>query len=244
MIPFKTEIGNFEIPNSLEDITVEELLYFREHINEPLKILEKMTGLPKEKLLLLNLDPIVIHLEFLQTNILEDIEPSNEVEIDEITYTLPEDIGEGEWNQKLLSNQALREGKPLEVLAIYLQPLTNCGRFEEKEVEESTKAILKLDVISAYSATIFLMNQLKEIAEKEKIHLKSEVSFEQKQAGITMFNVLGDFNTILMISKEFGVLPKVALRIDYNTIFLTLLSIKLTAKFEKRYHEIINKRRT
>jgi len=243
MIPFKTEIGNFEIPNSLEDLTVGDLLFYRANMNEPLKVLERMTGLPEEKLSLLNLDPIVIHLDFLQCNIMEDIEPCNSIEISKEPYTFPEDIGEGAWEQKILSVTALREGTPIDVLAIYLQPLFDEEEFDEGRIEAIEDIIYNIDVISAYSAMMFLINQLKEIAKKEKTHLKSEVTFEQKQAGISQFNVLGEFNTILMISKEFNVLPKVALKIDYNTIFLTLLSIKITAKFEKRYHEIINKRR-
>jgi hypothetical protein len=243
MIPFKTPIGDFEIPNSLEDLTVGDLLFYRDHMNEPLKVLERMTGFPREKLSLLDLDPIVIHLDFLKTNAMEDIEPSQSIEIKGQSYNLPDDIGASSWNQKLLANQALRNGEPIDVLALYLQPLYERDDFDELRIEATKEMIYELGVVPAYSSIIFLINQLKDIAKKELDRLKSEVSFEQKQAGIDAFNELGDFNTILMISKEFRVLPKEALKIDYNTVFLTLLSIKITAKFEKRYNEIINRSR-
>lgn len=243
MIPFNTPIGNFEIPSSFEDITVEDLLYFRECIGEPLKIMERITGLKSEELTILDLDPLAPHLDFLKDNLFEELEPSRQICIDGREVVLPEDISDETWGQKLLSNQAIRNGSPLEALAIYLQPIWDECKFDADKVPAIMEIIQKEKVAPVYSSLIYIINGLKEIAEKESKMLKPEVTFEQKAAGIAMFNELGDFNSILMIAEKFHILPKQALEIEYSTIFLTLLHIKISAKFDKRYQEIINKRR-
>jgi hypothetical protein len=81
--------------------------------------------------------------------------------------------------------------------------------------------------------------QLKSIIERDNGRLKSDITIEQKQAGIDMFNELGDFNTIDMIAEKYSYSHSEVEQLSYNLIFLILLKSNISAKFESNYTKLM-----
>lgn len=239
MIPFKTILGNFEIPSSFEDLIYEDLDYLRNNKDNPLKVFSKITGLEEEKCSILNLDPIIPHLDFLDQNVLESIDPIKDLRINGKLYHLPEDITLLSWGQKLISSDALAESRFLECLSVYLQPIYFEEKFNAEDLEKMEKILRSCDVATVYGGLKFIAEQLKNISEREANLLKSEVTHEQKLAGIENFNQLGHFNTIDMIAGGDVLKYETVLALDYNTIFNKLFLSNLTTKFERKYSEIM-----
>jgi hypothetical protein len=241
MIKFKTEIGDFEIPSNLQDLTVGKLQLLRANIENPVVVWSQLTGLPIHEVAILDLDPLENHLDFLKDKALEQVEPLGFIKIKGEIYNLPEDIGHCQFGQKILSSMAVQEGDVLEILAIYLQPIYHGGRFDTDRTDEIKEMFSEMSVEDVYSCIKFLSLQLEELLKWDKEMLKPEITPEQKLAGIDMFDDLGYFNTINMLSGGDVTKNEDVLKMDYYTIRNKLLHIKISAKFDKRYSAIINK---
>jgi len=257
LITFNTSIGSFEIPSSLSDLTVGKLALLRANVDNPIVVWHELTGFPIEKLALLDLDPLTHYLDFLKTGIFEQvdemgfipfkvmacsIETREEVEVVKI-YDLPEDITFCTFGQKLLASDAIGEGDIIEMLAIYLQPVYDDGKFDNDRIEPIKEMLQDVSVEDAYSCIKYLKNQLETILANEAKMLKPEISHEQRLAGIDIFNALGYFNTIDMLAGGDVLKYEEVLNVDYNTIYSKLLHTKFSAKFEKKYHEVLNRKK-
>jgi hypothetical protein len=239
MIKFKNKIKDFEIPTSYADLKVKDMSYLIEHSDNELLILERLTGLNSVQLSMLDLSEIPEYLTFLKTDPLEVAEESDTLEIDGVFYTLPESLGAKEYGQKIISCQAIAKNNPLQILSVYLQPLIDGKEFDSLRLKETETLLNKLNVESVYSCIKYILNKLKLILEKESEFLKSDITHEQKAAGIENFNVLGDFNTIDLIASKYCYTHKEVERLEYDLIFLILYKSNLTTKFEKAYAEIM-----
>lgn len=241
MIRIKTKIKDFNLKTSFSDLTFSEFKeLINEHTNEERRI-EILTGLNPVECSYINLEDLSKYLSFIYEDPFEKIEASDFISIGGKDLILPASISSCQWGQKILSVQALREGNFSQVLAIYLQPILDEAEFDIQRLDEAEKLIDESNAESIISCFKFIKDQLIEIFEREKA-LKSDISGEQIAAGIDMFNILGDFNTIDLIAGGDVLKYEAVLKIDFDTIFNKLLKINLTAKFEKNYHEIINKK--
>lgn len=240
MINFKTKVGNFQVPSNYSDITLDDLNFYRANIKHPLKVWSRITGLAPEIVSVLDLTPVVECLDFIKTPVLDIIEASPSILIHEKLYLLPDDLGSGEWAQKLLTTKAIGESDLVKALAIYLQPVFYKRDFDNEKVDRVKDILSKLDVETVFSSVKYVLEKLKTLNERDKKQLKSEITHEQKRAGIDMFNDLGDFNTINMIAGGDVTKYDEVLRIDYNTIFNKLYHIKISAKFDKALNKILN----
>lgn len=243
MIQFNTAIGKFSLPSNLSDISVRDLDFYINNLDTPLKVWSRMTGLEEEKLKLLDLSDASNFLDFFQKPILDIVEPLSYIKIKGVVLDLDEDFGSYTWAQKILCSSALKEGEFVEAISIYLQPLIQKTAFNDKEIKEIKEIILDCSVEAVYSVLKYIISRLEILEKRDRETLKSEVSSEQKRAGIEMFNQLGDFNTIDMIAQGKVWRHDSALMTDYNTIYLKLLQNKIKAKFDKKYHEIINQKK-
>jgi hypothetical protein len=239
MIKFKNKIKDFEIPTSYADLKVKDLSYLIDNSDNELLILEKLTGLNSVELSILDLSEIPEYLAFLKTDPLEVAEESDSLEINGVFYTLPESLGAKEYGQKIISCQAIAKNNPLQILSVYLQPLIDGKAFDSLRLKETETLLNDLNVESVYSCIKYILNKLKLILEKESDLLKSDITHEQKAAGIENFNVLGDFNTIDLTASKYGYTHKEVERLEYDLIFLILYKSNLTTKFEKAYTEIM-----
>ena len=238
MIKFKTKIGDFKLATSYSDITCREYKQMRDNPEDHIAIVKILTGLTEDKIVFIDLDEIAQYLEFLKVPALDSLE--EDCFIDYGTMKIfPEKIGQCTYGQKIVATKYLLNNDVEGVVATYLQPLILDGKFNSNEVETIKEGLLDLSVSSVYSAGLYLINQLKEIVEREGELLKSEVTEQQKRAGIDSFNVLGEFNTIDMIAKDYKYTHKEVEELEYDLIFLILYKNKLSTNFEKNYSEIM-----
>jgi hypothetical protein len=238
MIRFKTKIGDFNLATSYSDITCREYKQMRDNPEDHIAIVKILTGLTEDKILFLDLDEVAQYLEFLKVPALDSLEEDCFIDYGTMKI-LPEKISQCSYGQKIVATKYLLNNDIEGVVATYLQPLVLDGKFNSSEVEKIKESLLGMNVSSVYSAGLYLINQLKEIVEREAELLKSEVTEQQKRAGIESFNVLGEFNTIDMIAKDYKYTHKEVEELEYDLIFLILYKNKLTSNFEKNYSEIM-----
>jgi hypothetical protein len=238
MIKFKTKIGDFNLATSYSDITCREYKQMRDNPEDYIAIVKILTGLTEDKIVFLDLDEVAQYLEFLKVPALDSLEEDCFIDYGTMKI-LPEKISQCSYGQKIVATKYLLNNDVEGVVATYLQPLVLDGKFNSSEVEKIKEGLLDMNVSSVYSAGLYLINQLKEIVEREAELLKSEVTEQQKRAGIESFNVLGEFNTIDMIAKDYKYTHKEVEELEYDLIFLILYKNKLTSNFEKNYSEIM-----
>lgn len=238
MIKFKTKIGDFNLATSYSDISCREYKQMRDNPEDHIAIVKILTGLTEDKIVFLDLDEIAQYLEFLKVPALDSLEEDVYIDYGNMRI-LPEKISQCTYGQKIVATKYLLNNDVEGVVATYLQPLVLDDGFNSNEVEKIKEGLLSMKVEQVYSAGLYLINQLKEIVEREAELLKSEVTEQQKRAGIESFNVLGEFNTIDMIAKDYKYTHKEVEELEYDLIFLILYKNKLTSNFEKNYSEIM-----
>ena len=216
MIRFKTKIKDFSIPTNWNDVMFKD--YLKLQNSNELDALKILTGLNEVELQLINIDEIVPYIEFLQSDI-SQIEPLNFIN----DTILPGDIGECTFEDKILACRNIEN--IAKVISIY-------SKLDESEILNTNCEI----VFSAYN---YLILQLKNIIERDNGRLKSDITIEQKQAGIDMFNELGDFNTIDMIAEKYKYSHSEVEQLPYNLIFLILLKSNISSKFESNYTKLM-----
>lgn len=220
MIRFKTKLKDFTIPTSWSDIKCSDMEFFQSATEQ--EVIELITGLSIDEQVFINLDEIAPYLIFLQENPFEVIERTeyyNGIE-------LPKDIGECTFEQKIQACSNI--DNPIKVLSVY------------SGVDEVN--IINDNIESVYGAYLHLLDQLNALIERDNEVLQSTTSEEQKRAGIDMFNSLGDFNTIDLIARDYKYTHREVELLPYNLIFLILLRMNISSKFEKNYNEILKER--
>ena len=216
MIRFKTKIKDFSIPTNWNDVIFKD--YLRLQNSNEIEALKILTGLNEVELQLINIEDIVPYIEFLQSDI-SQIEPLNFIN----DTILPNDIGECTFEDKILACRSI--DNIVKVICIY-------SKLDENE-------ILNASCESVFSAYNYLILQLKSIIERDNGRLKSDITVEQKQAGIDMFNELGDFNIIDMIAEKYSYSHSEVEKLPYNLIFLILLKSNISSKFESNYTKLM-----
>jgi hypothetical protein len=238
MIKFKTKIGDFNLATSYSDITCREYKQMRDNPEDHISIVKILTGLTEDKIVFIDLDEIAQYLEFLKVPALDSLEEDVYIDYGNMRI-LPEKISQCTYGQKIVATKYLLNNDIEGIVATYLEPIIFESKFDSSKVEQIKESLLGMNVSSVYSVGVYLINQLKEIVEREAELLKSEITEQQKRAGIESFNVLGEFNTIDMIAKDYKYTHKEVEELEYDLIFLILYKNKLTSNFEKNYSEII-----
>ena len=164
---------------------------------------------------MLDIEGITPYLEFLQEDFTK-FEESNFIN----DIELPIDLGQESYEKKILACRDISNVR--EVIKIY-----------------SDVDCLDLNCDAVFQAYCYLLNRLIKIIERDNERLKSEVTIEQKMAGIDSFNELGDFNTIDMIAEKYNYTHEQVEQLPYNLIFLILLKQNISSKFESNYSKII-----
>lgn len=220
MIKFKTKIKSFSVPISWLDLTFAQYsnLVALDSTIEQVKLL---TGLNEVELAMIDVEPIVHAISFLNEPI-DDIEPSNYINDSTL---LPDDIGEESFEKKIMVVDAIKEGNIIEAIRIY------------SGVDVSNHSCY--DVFGNFN---FITKQVEAILLKESEMLSSTITFEQQQAGIDAFDILGAFNIIDKIARDYSYTHAEVEQLSYNLVFLILLKSNITSKFEEKYNKIINDR--
>lgn len=213
MIRFKTQIKDFNIPTSWSDLKFSD--YLKLQSSNEIEAIKILTGLNEIEISMLDIEVITPYLEFLQEDFTK-FEESNFIN----DIELPFDLGQESYEKKILACRDI--SNVCEVIKIY-----------------SNIDCLDLNCDVVFQAYCYLLNRLIKIIERDNERLKSEVTIEQKMAGIDMFNELGDFNTIDMIAEKYNYTHEQVEQLPYNLIFLILLKQNISSKFESNYSKII-----
>jgi len=213
MIKFKTQIKDFNLPTSWSDILFKD--YLKLQSSNEIQAIQILTGLNEVEILMLDIDVITPYLEFLQDDPTK-FEESNYID----NIELPFDLGEQSYEKKILACRDI--SNVYEVIKLY-----------------SGVDCLELDCEVVFQSYCYLLNRLTKIIERDNERLKSDITIEQKMAGIDSFNELGDFNTIDMIAEKYNYTHEQVEQLPYNLIFLILLKQNISTKFEKNYSDII-----
>jgi len=213
MIKFKTKIKDFNLPTSWSDIKFSN--YLKLQNSNEIEAIKILTGLNEVEILMLDIEVVTPYLEFLQDD-LTKFEESNFIN----DIELPIDLGQESYEKKILACRDISNVR--EVIKLY-----------------SGIDCLDLNCEVVFQAYCYLLNRLIKIIERDNDCLKSEVTIEQKMAGIDSFNELGDFNTIDMIAEKYNYTHEQVEQLPYNLIFLILLKQNISSKFESNYGKII-----
>jgi len=213
MIKFKTQIKDFNLPTSWSDIKFSD--YLKLQSSNEIEAIKILTGLNEVEILMLDIEVITPYLEFLQDDFTK-FEESNFIN----DIELPIDLGQESYEKKILACRDI--SNVYEVIKLY-----------------SGVDCLNLNCEVVFQAYCYLLNRLIKIIERDNERLKSEVTIEQKMAGIDSFNELGDFNTIDMIAEKYNYTHEQVEQLPYNLIFLILLKQNISSKFESNYGKII-----
>lgn len=216
MIKFKTQIKDFNLPTSWSDIKFSD--YLKLQSSNEIEAIKILTGLNEVEILMLDIEVITHYLEFLQEDFTK-FEESNFIN----DIELPIDLGQESYEKKILACRDISNVR--EVIKLYSD--VDCLDFNCEVV---------------FQAYCYLLNRLIKIIERDNERLKSEVTIEQKMAGIDSFNELGDFNTIDMIAEKYNYTHEQVEQLPYNLIFLILLKQNISSKFESNYSTIIQKK--
>lgn len=213
MIRFKTQIKDFNIPTNWNDLKFSD--YLKLQSSNEIEAIKILTGLNEVEISMLDIEVITPYLEFLQEDFTK-FEESNFIN----DIELPFDLGQESYEKKILACRDI--SNVCEVIKIY-----------------SNVDCLDLNCDVVFKAYCYLLNRLIKIIERDNERLKSEVTIEQKMAGIDSFNELGDFNTIDMIAEKYNYTHEQVEQLPYNLIFLILLKQNISSKFESNYSKII-----
>lgn len=208
------------MPNSWLDLTFTQYsnLVALDSTIEQVKLL---TGLNEIELAMIDVEPIVHAISFLNEPI-DDIEPSNYINDSTL---LPDDIGEEAFEKKIMVVDAIKEGNIIEAIRIY-----------------SGVDVSNHSCYDVFGNLNFITKQVEAILLKESEMLSSTITFEQQQAGIDAFDILGSFNIIDKIARDYSYTHAEVEQLSYNLVFLILLKSNITSKFEEKYNKIINDR--
>jgi hypothetical protein len=201
--------------------------------------IEILTGLNELETGIHDLDSIAPYLSELSRDPFDVIDSRDWISIDDKTIQLPEDIAEKEWGQKIMAVSNMSEGNYLRMLSTYIQPIYDQKPYDDDLCQAIDEKIKLLPASVVFASIKYLFEKIKELSERESELLKSEVTPEQKRAGISMFDQLGEFNTIDLIAGGDVLKYDAVLRIDYNTILNKLFKLNLSSKFERNYNEIL-----
>lgn len=240
MIPFKTKFGSFEIPSTWNDLTMDDLNFIKSNIDDDIKIAERITKLSIEQLSKINIEPIRSVLDELFSVQVKDIEPKIYISLENGDFELPADIRLKTWYQKLEAFKAYQNNNHELVLSIYLEPIMR-GKKKPKpdKIEVLSKSFGSLSVWEFYSSYNFIEKQIEDLIKAENNMPKPEVTPEQIDAGAESFNVLGDFNTIDIITQGKIWKQDKVLMLPYIVIYKKLYRNNLNTIFDTKYSEIM-----
>lgn len=213
MYRFNTAIGTFELPSGYHELTVKQLKFIQENIENEGAILQMLTGFDVIKLSMLDLSDFGNYLDFMQ-------QPLHEIELLDFIkdVDLSFDFGERTFGEKIKASQYLIDGDVYGMLSVY-SGLTDFDFMFVSDV---------------FGAVNYVISQLRTMDEERAKMLAYTPTMEEVMAGINNFDELGEFNTIDTIAKDYGYKHKEVEELEYNLVILILYRAKISANFERK----------
>jgi hypothetical protein len=216
MYKFNTPIGSFELPSDYSEITIKQLKFIQDNIDNEALVLSELTGLEVIELAMLDLSEIGNYFELFK-------QPLTELEHVEFigNSDLSFDFGERSFGEKIKATQHLKDNEPFEMLKVYAG---------EMDLEN-------LSIAEVFGAINYVAEKLAQIDKERNSMLHYVPSIEEKMAGIDNFDKLGEFNTIDFIARNYNYTHKQVEELEYNVVILILYRSKIQSNFEKKLHE-------
>ena len=230
MLRFKIGFRKYiSIPSSWDDLTYSQVMAMSK-CEDDISVIKIATGLNEA-----NSMQVLPYLQFLLEPIsIDDEQPAtmfNDIEIC--------DIRTKSFGQKLMIQNEVKKCTMKEsickIISIYFME----GKFHPERINQESEKLHQKGFLELYRVALNLINQLKEIIETENRMLKFSPTPEQQRAGIKEFEILGDFNVVDELSQAMRLTYQEVEDTNYNTIFAKLLKMNISAKFDKKYREIM-----
>lgn len=101
---------------------------------------------------------------------------------------------------------------------------------------------LDADIVSYFYAMKWIKAGIISIVENQKkVLTPTEPDFYLEMAGAERLNVFGEFATLLILGRSFGLDPEVIEGWKYNKVFSILAYDKIHGEVQKRYHQLKSK---
>jgi hypothetical protein len=252
MIKAKVNGVEYQIPTKWQEVTFKQFMLLEE-TNEPDEIISIASGIPLDIIKQADeaaLSKIAIVLGFLRVKLNPNgYSPPKELQLKEFTVPVVQDIREKSFGQKLHFNEVMKAaGQELlhalpEIVAIYAQPFFDGPDFELDKCEALIPLLEDVFFVDLYSAAFAYIEQLTQILEDEEKTLSSEPDQEQVEAGVRMFEQFGVMNTIKALANNDVTKYDDVLKIEYNTIFVTMRMNKTQKDFNENYRKIKERNR-
>jgi hypothetical protein len=220
MYKFNTPIGSFELPSDYNDLTIKQLKFIQDNIDNEALVLSELTGFDVVKLSMLDLSEIGNFLSFMQQP-LHEIEPIDFIADVDLSF----DFKERSFGDKVKASQCVIEGDVYGALTVY----SGITDFDNMNVSE------------VFGAVNYVVSKLREMDEDRNKMLHFEPTAEEIMAGIHNFDQLGEFNTIDTIAQKYKYTHKEVEELEYNLVILILYRSKISANFEKKLFDVRNK---
>ena len=220
MYKFNTPIGSFELPSDYSEITIKQLKFIQENIENEALVLSELTGLEVVKLAMLDLSEIGNYFGLFEQP-LHEIEPIDFIGDVDLSF----DFRERSFGDKVKASQFLSEANVYEMLSVY----SGISDFDN------------LSITEVYGAINYVISKLREMDEDRNKMLHFEPTAEEIMAGIHNFDQLGEFNTIDTIAQKYKYTHKEVEELEYNLVIVILYRSKISANFEKKLFDVRNK---
>lgn len=256
MIPFKAGNRKFQVPTDWSELTLDQtirLLQIKDQ-EDWAAFLNVLTDLPYEDCCRISQRDFIILLtpvlEFLKKDLNND-ELMNRPLPDKIElagkiitkYNKP---GEMVWAQHLSfenisANKEISDIEKLpDIIAICIQePET----FSEKISEQIKPDILKLSLMDAFAIGGHFLKAITEFYKRNKLKDGIEYSSEQIRAGIKEFSKFGAFNSIDTLAGGDITKWSQVVMLPMSDVILKLMMNQQQYRYEKKYHEILSKKK-
>ncbi len=253
MIKLVSKNKEYLIPSSWSDVTYQQYLDLQNEKND-LKILSILTKLPVETIKRLSpssIEKIALVLGFINHPInLKDLTtPEYLITSNNIKIELIKDIRTKSFGQKIYLHQLVKDNQEdivnhlIDIVLIYSQEQITKKSFDITKINELNYLFSNIFLVDLYSVAMFYIEQLKDILEVENETLSSQPTYEQRQAGIDMFNDFGVMNTIKALAGGDVTKYSEVEKIEYNIVYVHLLMNKTQGIFEDNYRKVMKNKR-
>jgi len=99
-------------------------------------------------------------------------------------------------------------------------------------------AYLGADIVSYFYAMKWIKQEIVKLIDTQKKVLEGEKDFAMEMAGAERLSIFGEFATLVIVGRSFGLDPEIIENWKYNKVFSILAYDKIHGEVQKRYNEL------
>lgn len=260
MITFSANKNKFEIPINWDEVILEQSINLSKYINqnkdeeEWVLVLSAFTGLPISDCKRFDLNDVnkfllpalnFLNEPFDKEELFSRPIPT-EIKIGDLVIKKFYSAGQLSWSQHLnfesvINDKSLSDIEKLpKIISICIQ---KPDQFDEEVAEKMIPEILKMELLKAFAISNYFITDIKNFY--EKINFKNDIEYttEQIRAGIKEFSKFGVFNSIDSLAGGDITKWNQVVMLPMADVVLKLKINNQQSRYEKKYHEIISKKK-